>query len=118
MPDTPTTILEVAQFRTLMAGTNVGSTETQPLHAGWDFDTQDDDVCQSGFGFQDPWQQCGGNFGVCTSLKYKLQPVDTVYWGPMFFEVEEAGTELIGRRADERCHCQSIDAAARKRSTL
>ncbi len=32
----------------------------------------------------------GGNFGVCTSLKYKLQPVDNVYWGPMFYEIEEA----------------------------
>src|SRR5919205_823033 len=32
----------------------------------------------------------GGNFGVCTSLEYRLQPVDTVYWGPMFFEVDEA----------------------------
>jgi len=31
----------------------------------------------------------GGNFGVCTSLEYKLQPVDTVYWGPMFYEIEE-----------------------------
>ena len=31
----------------------------------------------------------GGNFGVCTSLKYKLQPVDNVYWGPMFYEIEE-----------------------------
>lgn len=31
----------------------------------------------------------GGNFGVCTSLEYKLQPVENVYWGPMFYEVEE-----------------------------
>lgn len=34
----------------------------------------------------------GGNFGVCTSLEYKLQPVKDVYFGPMFFEVEEAET--------------------------
>jgi len=34
----------------------------------------------------------GGNFGVCTSLEYKLQPVETVYWGPMFFEVKDAKT--------------------------
>jgi FAD/FMN-containing dehydrogenase len=32
----------------------------------------------------------GGNFGVCTSLEFKLQPVRDVYWGPMFYEVEEA----------------------------
>lgn len=34
----------------------------------------------------------GGNFGACTSLEYKLQPVGTVYWGPMFFEIDEAET--------------------------
>ena len=37
----------------------------------------------------------GGNFGVCTALEYQLQPVDDVYWGPMFFEIEE--TENILR---------------------
>lgn len=31
----------------------------------------------------------GGNYGVCTSLEYALQPVQTVFWGPMFYEVEE-----------------------------
>jgi FAD/FMN-containing dehydrogenase len=31
----------------------------------------------------------GGNFGVCTSLEYKLHPVETVYWGPMFYEASE-----------------------------
>lgn len=36
----------------------------------------------------------GGNFGVCTSLEYKLQPVKQVYWGPMFFEVNEAANVL------------------------
>jgi FAD/FMN-containing dehydrogenase len=36
----------------------------------------------------------GGNFGVCTSLEYKLQPVKTVYWGPMFYEVTEAANVL------------------------
>jgi FAD/FMN-containing dehydrogenase len=32
----------------------------------------------------------GGNFGVCTSLEYRLHPVKDVYWGPMFYEIEEA----------------------------
>ncbi|WP_068113152.1 FAD-binding oxidoreductase [Tropicimonas marinistellae] len=36
----------------------------------------------------------GGNFGVCTSLEYRLHPVGTVYWGPMFYEIEEAGKIL------------------------
>ncbi len=36
----------------------------------------------------------GGNFGVCTTLEYKLQPVKTVYWGPMFYEVSEAANVL------------------------
>jgi len=31
----------------------------------------------------------GGNFGVCTSFKYKLHPIENVYWGPMFYEVSE-----------------------------
>ena len=31
----------------------------------------------------------GGNFGVCTALEYKLHPVESVYWGPMFYEIEE-----------------------------
>lgn len=37
----------------------------------------------------------GGNFGVCTSLEYKLHPLQNVYWGPMFYEIEE--TENILR---------------------
>jgi FAD/FMN-containing dehydrogenase len=36
----------------------------------------------------------GGNFGVCTSLEYKLHRVKDVYWGPMFYEIEEAGNIL------------------------
>ena len=32
----------------------------------------------------------GGNFGVCTSLEYKLQPIKNVYWGPMFYEIDQA----------------------------
>ena len=36
----------------------------------------------------------GGNFGVVTSFEYKLQPVETVYWGPMFYEIEETETIL------------------------
>ncbi len=36
----------------------------------------------------------GGNFGVCTSLEYRLHPVKDVYWGPMFYEIEETGNIL------------------------
>lgn len=32
----------------------------------------------------------GGNFGVVTSFEYQLHPVDTVYAGPIFYEVEHA----------------------------
>jgi hypothetical protein len=33
----------------------------------------------------------GGNFGVVTSFLYKLYPVSTVYGGPMFWELKDAG---------------------------
>ena len=36
----------------------------------------------------------GGNFGVVTSLEFRLHPVETIYGGPMFFEVDDAATVL------------------------
>ena len=36
----------------------------------------------------------GGNFGVVTSLEYRLHPVKDIYGGPMFFELSEAGNIL------------------------
>lgn len=33
----------------------------------------------------------GGNFGVVTSFRYRVHPVDTVYAGPLFWSLEEAG---------------------------
>ena len=36
----------------------------------------------------------GGNFGVVTSLEFRLHPVETIYGGPMFFELDEAETVL------------------------
>jgi FAD/FMN-containing dehydrogenase len=36
----------------------------------------------------------GGNFGVVTSFEFRLYPVKDIYGGPMFFEVEDAGTVL------------------------
>ena len=36
----------------------------------------------------------GGNFGICTSLEYRLHPIQNVYWGPMFYETKEATNVL------------------------
>ncbi len=36
----------------------------------------------------------GGNFGVVTTLEFRLHPVETIYGGPMFFEVDDAATVL------------------------
>ncbi|MFL5797278.1 MAG: FAD-binding oxidoreductase [Actinomycetota bacterium] len=36
----------------------------------------------------------GGNFGVVTSLEFRLHPVKEIYGGPMFFELSEVGNVL------------------------
>jgi FAD/FMN-containing dehydrogenase len=36
----------------------------------------------------------GGNFGVVTSFEFGLKPVDMIYGGPMFFEIDDAGDVL------------------------
>ena len=36
----------------------------------------------------------GGNFGVVTSFEFRLYPVSTVYFGPTFWPLEEAGLVL------------------------
>ena len=36
----------------------------------------------------------GGNFGVVTSFEFALHPVDTIYGGPMFFELADVGDVL------------------------
>ena len=36
----------------------------------------------------------GGNFGVATSLQFRLYPVTEIYGGPMFFEITDAGDIL------------------------
>jgi FAD/FMN-containing dehydrogenase len=36
----------------------------------------------------------GGNFGVVTELEFRLHPVGEIYGGPMFYELEDAGTVL------------------------
>jgi FAD/FMN-containing dehydrogenase len=41
----------------------------------------------------------GGNFGVATSLEFRLHPVAEIYGGPMFFEVADAGDVLRWFRA-------------------
>ncbi|TDD68598.1 FAD-binding oxidoreductase [Jiangella aurantiaca] len=36
----------------------------------------------------------GGNFGVVTSLEFRLHPVKDIYGGPMFFSLDDAGDVL------------------------
>lgn len=36
----------------------------------------------------------GGNFGVVTTLEFRLSPVKDIYGGPMFFELDRAGDVL------------------------
>ncbi|MGH2637133.1 MAG: FAD-binding oxidoreductase [Actinomycetota bacterium] len=36
----------------------------------------------------------GGNFGVATSLEFRLHPVEEIYGGPMFYDVADAGSVL------------------------
>jgi FAD/FMN-containing dehydrogenase len=36
----------------------------------------------------------GGNFGVVTSLGFRLHPIKEIYGGPMFYELRDAGTVL------------------------
>jgi FAD/FMN-containing dehydrogenase len=36
----------------------------------------------------------GGNYGVVTSFEFGLKPVDMIYGGPMFFELDDAGDVL------------------------
>jgi FAD/FMN-containing dehydrogenase len=46
------------------------------------------------------WAMRGGsgNFGVATALEFRLAPVDTVYGGPMLFEMSDAAAVLAGFR--------------------
>jgi FAD/FMN-containing dehydrogenase len=36
----------------------------------------------------------GGNFGVVTSFEYRLHPIDTVFAGPIFYNLEDAAAVL------------------------
>src|SRR4026208_2248869 len=40
----------------------------------------------------------GGNFGVVTSFTFKLHPIDTIYGGPMLYELSEAAEVMKGYR--------------------
>jgi UDP-N-acetylenolpyruvoylglucosamine reductase len=40
----------------------------------------------------------GGNFGVVTSFEFRMQPVDSVFFGPTFWPLEEAGDVLKAYR--------------------
>jgi FAD/FMN-containing dehydrogenase len=49
----------------------------------------------------------GGNFGVVTSFLFKLHPISTVYGGPMFWPLAQAGEamhmwwDIIGRASED-----------------
>ena len=45
----------------------------------------------------------GGNFGVVTSLEFRLHPVTEVYGGPLFFELDDAATVLRPTASSSRC---------------
>jgi FAD/FMN-containing dehydrogenase len=40
----------------------------------------------------------GGNFGAVTALEFGLHDIDTIYGGPMFFEVEDAAAVMTAFR--------------------
>jgi FAD/FMN-containing dehydrogenase len=40
----------------------------------------------------------GGNFGVVTSMEFRLHPVKDIYGGPMFFELDRAADVIRGFR--------------------
>jgi FAD/FMN-containing dehydrogenase len=40
-----------------------------------------------------------GNFGVVTTFEFRLHPVEQVYAGPMFFEIDDAAAVLRGFRS-------------------
>ncbi|TWD73113.1 FAD/FMN-containing dehydrogenase [Kribbella amoyensis] len=40
----------------------------------------------------------GGNFGVVTAMEFRLAPVETIYGGPMVFELSDAPAVLSGFR--------------------
>jgi len=40
----------------------------------------------------------GGNFGVVTSMEFDLHPVDTVYGGPIFFDIDDTEAVLAAFR--------------------
>ncbi|HXY61010.1 MAG TPA: FAD-binding oxidoreductase [Chthoniobacterales bacterium] len=41
----------------------------------------------------------GGNFGIVTAFTFKLHPIDTIYGGPMLYELSEAATIMKWYRA-------------------
>ena len=38
----------------------------------------------------------GGNYGVVTEFEFQLHPVKDVYWGPMFYELDQAENVIKG----------------------
>ena len=59
----------------------------------------------------------GGNFGVVTALEYQLAPVDTIYGGPMLFEMSDGSRGARGLPGDDQRTHQNSSVVFRRSSS-